>query len=163
VSASVNGETLYFCAAGYVWAVSSSGGEPHAVAAGDYAVVDPSRGSLIVVRGASSHMRMFRVPLDGHPEREIPLDHSIPVYASHAGPFSSESIDAKGRLLVSLSPFDSWFNALGILDTNTGRIDRVPVDSLSDHHSAVWTRDGGVLYTEVRMRAAIWKFLQADN
>jgi hypothetical protein len=163
LSASVNGETLYFCAAGSVWAVSSSGGEPRAVAAGDYVTVDPSRGSLIVVRGASSHIRIFQVPLDDRPEREIPLDHSIPVYGTHAGPFSSESIDAKGRLLVSLSPFDSWFNALGILDTNSGRIDRVPVDSLSDHHSGVWTPDGGVLYTEVRMRATIWKFLQADN
>jgi hypothetical protein len=163
LSASANGEMLYFCAGGSVWAVPSSGGEPRAVATGDYAVVDRSGDRLIVVRGASSHIRMFHVPIDGGPEREIPLDRSFPVYGAHAGTFSSESIDAKGRLLVSLSPFDSWFNALGILDTNAGRIVRVPIDILSDHQSGVWTPDGGVLFTEVSMRATIWKFLPANK
>ena len=163
LSASANGEVLYFCAGGSVWAVPSSGGEPRAVAPGDYATVDRSSNSLIVVRGASSHIRMFQVPLDGGLEREIPLDRSLPLYGAHAGSFSSESIDAKGRMLVSLSPFDSWFNALGILDTKTGRIVRVPVDSLSDHHSGVWSPDGGIYFTEVRMRATIWKFLPADQ
>jgi hypothetical protein len=40
--ASANGEMLYFCAGGSVWAVPSSGGEPRAVAPGDYATVDRS-------------------------------------------------------------------------------------------------------------------------
>ena len=157
LSASANGENLYFCAGGKVWAVPSAGGEPHAVTTGDYAAVDRS-GGLIVVRGAASRLRLFQVPLDGGPEREIPLDRSVPIYATHAGFFSSESIDAKGRLLLSLSPLDSWFNTLGILDTNNGSIVRVPTDTLSDHHCGVWTADGGVLYTEVRMRATLWKF-----
>jgi len=48
------------------------------------------------------------------------------------------------------------------LDTGTGRIDRLPVDRSSDHHSGAWTPDGGIVYSEVRMRAAMWKFLPAD-
>lgn len=76
----------------------------------------------------------------------------------HGGYFSSGSIDANGRLLVSLSPVDSWFNPIGILDTVTGRITRVPGDPLSDHHSAVWTPDGKIISTQAGLRATIWKF-----
>jgi hypothetical protein len=163
LSASADGGTIYFCAGNSVWSISPSGGEARAVSPAAYAVVDRSDHALIVVRGESSHIRMFHVPLDDGVEREIPLDRSIPVYGEHAGTFSSGSLDARGRLLVSLSPLDSWFNALGILDTENGRIARIPVDVVSDHHSGVWEPDGSVLFTEIRMRALVWRFLPADQ
>ena len=158
LSASPNGEMLYFCAAGKVWAVAVSGGEARAVTTGEYAAVDFFGNGLIVVRGESSHIRMFHVSMDGAREREIPLDRSVPLYGTHAGFFSSGSLDDKGRLLVALSPLDSWFNPLGILDTGTGHIVRVTADSLSDHQSGVWTPDGRILCTQVPARASIWKF-----
>ncbi len=158
LTAAPDGSVLYFCAGGSVWAVPSSGAEARAIATGEYAAMDRSGRSLIVVRGESAHMRMFHVPLNGAAEQEIPLDRSMPLYGIHGGFFSSGSMDPKGRLLVSLSPFDSWFNPLGILDTNTGRITQIPGTGLSDHHSGVWTPDGGILATQAPMRAAIWKF-----
>ena len=80
LSASANGEMLYFCAVGSVWATfRASGGETRAVTAGEYAVVDFSRPGLIVVRSESSHIRMLHVPLDGTGEQEIPLDRSLPL------------------------------------------------------------------------------------
>jgi len=158
LTASPDGATLYFCAGGSVWAVPSSGGEARAVSTGEYAVVDRSGRSLIVVRRESAHNRMFQVPLDGAPEREIPLDSSLPLYGVHGGFFSSGSMDARGRLIVALSPLDSWFNPLGILATGTGRITRVPAESLSDRHSGVWTPDGRILAGQVVMRATIWRF-----
>src|ERR1039458_7920616 len=144
-------------------AIPAWGGEARAVSTGEYAVVDLFRPGLIVVRGESSHIRMFHVPLDGTGEREIPLDRSLPLYGTHAGFFSSGSVDATGRLLVALSPLDSWFNALGILDTDTGHIVRVPADSSSDHQSGVWTPDGRILFTQVPARATIWKFQPLDK
>ena len=158
LTASPDGATLYFCAGGSVWAVPSSGGEARAVSTGEYAVMDRSGRSLMVVRGESSHYRMFQVLLDGAPEREIPLDSSLPLYGVHGGFFTSGSLDAKGRLIVALSPLDSWFNPLGILNTHTGRITRLPAESLSDRHSGVWTPDGRILAGQVVMRATIWKF-----
>jgi hypothetical protein len=163
LSASANGDLLYFCSAGSVWAVPAYGGEARAGATAEYAVADFSRSGLIVVRGESSHIRMFHVPLDGTGEREIPLDRSLPLYGTHAGFFSSGSLDARGRLLVALSPLDSWFNPLGILDTDTGHIVRVTADSLSDHQSGVWTPDRRILYTQVPARATIWKFQPLDK
>jgi len=125
--------------------------------------MDISNHSLIVLRGESSHIRMFRVPLDGAAEREIPFSNSIPLYGDHGGFFSSGSIDAKGRLLIGLSPFDSWFNPLAILATDTGRITRVTGESLSDHHSGVWTPDGQILSAQVSMRATVWKFQPVEK
>ena len=158
LTASPDGATLYFCAGGFVWNIPSSGGEARAVSSGEYAIMDRSGRGLIVVRGERSHTRLFQVPLDGAPEREIPVENSPPLYAVHAGYLSSGSMDAAGRLIVALSPVDSWFNPLGILDTNTGRITRLAADSLSDRHSGVWTPDGRILAGQVVMRAAIWAF-----
>ena len=72
-------------------------------------------------------------------------------------------MDAKGRLLIALSPIDSWFNPLGILATDSGHITRVPVDSSSDHHSAVWTPDGQIVFGQVSMRANIRKFRPVEK
>jgi hypothetical protein len=77
-----------------------------AVTTCQYAIMDHSGRSLIVVRGERSHARMFQVMLDGAPEREIPLDSSLPLYGVHGGFFTSGSMDAKGRLIVTLSPLD---------------------------------------------------------
>jgi hypothetical protein len=51
-----------------------------AVTTYEYAIMDHSGRSLIVVRGERSHARMFQVMLDGAREREIPLDSSLPLY-----------------------------------------------------------------------------------
>jgi eukaryotic-like serine/threonine-protein kinase len=158
LTASADGGTLYFCAGGSVWAVSSAGGAPRAVSTGEAAVMEPSGRSLIVVRGESSHARMLRVPLDGAAETEIPPDSSSPLFAGNGGFLSSGSIDARGRLLISITPVDSWFNPIGILDTATGRITRVPGDILSDHHSAVWAPGGKIVSTRTGLRATMWKF-----
>jgi eukaryotic-like serine/threonine-protein kinase len=163
LTASADGATLYFCAGGVVWTVPSAGGEPHAVSTGEGVVMEPSGSSLIVARGDSTHIRMFHVPIDGAAEREIPLEASDPLFTGNGGYFSSGSIDAHGRMLISLDPLDSWFNSIAILDTATGRITRVPGDTLSDHHSAVWTPDGRILATQVGLRATLWKFQPEPN
>jgi hypothetical protein len=162
LTAPADGTTLYFCAGGSLWAVSASGGEARVVSPAEYAVMEPSGRGLIVARGQSSRIRLFHVPLDGSAEREIASDSANPLYTDHGGYFSTGSIDARGRLLVSLLLADSWFNPIGILDTVTGRITRVPGDSLSDRQSAVWTPDGRILATQLGLRATIWRF-QAEG
>jgi hypothetical protein len=158
LTASTDGKTLYFAAGGSVWSVNSTGGDAHLVTAGENAVMEPSGRSLIVARSESTQVRLFHVPLDGTAEREISLDRAFPLFTGSAGYFSTGSFDAKGRLLVSLTPLDSWFNPVGVLDTATGQITRVPGDSLSDHHSAVWTPDGQIIATQTGLRSTIWKF-----
>ena len=70
----------------------------------------------------------------------------------------ANAIDARDRLLVTLQPPDSWFSALGILDSMTGRITRVSSDTGSDHHSAAWLPDGRILVARAGLRAAFGGF-----
>src|SRR5436305_15217495 len=69
LTASPDGSVLYFCAAGSLWAVPASGGDARPVSTGEFAAVDPSGRSLIVVRRERARMRMLQVPLDGAPAR----------------------------------------------------------------------------------------------
>ena len=157
LAASPDGTTLYVTAGSMVWAIPSAGGEPKKICAAESAIVEPPGRNLVVARGDASRTRLYRVPLDGGPEREIPIDHSVFLYASPLY-LTPGAVDAHGRLLVSLSPHDSWFNPPGILDLATGKITVVPTDGLSDHHSFVWTPDGQILTQAIGLRAAIWHF-----
>jgi len=156
LTSSPDGKALYFGMGGSIWTAPSAGGESKMVCAGDAAVMEPSGRSLLVTRMENSRVRMLRVPLGGDPGSEIPLDALLD--ANHAKYISSGSIDAQGRLLVPVTPPDSWFNHLGILDTATGHISRIPDQSLIDYPSAVWTPDGRILALQIPHRAAIWKF-----
>jgi WD40 repeat protein len=158
VSCSPDGRTLYFSARGAIWSIPSSGGEARNIRAGDRVVSDPSGRRLIIEAVEGSQLRLFSVPLDGSPEREIPLDHSIPLTRS---PLSTSGLSADGRLLVPLAPPDSWFNPPAVIDTATGRITRIPSDSRSDYRSMGWTPDGQVIALKNGLRAALWKFQPA--
>jgi hypothetical protein len=98
---------------------------------------------------------MYRVPLDGSSEQEIPIDESTPLWDS---PVSLGALDRKGRLLASAAPWDSWFNPLVMIDTASGRITRVPANELRDYHSAAWLPDGRIVASQVATRATLWKF-----
>ncbi len=155
MSCSPDGATLYFSARGVIWSIASSGGEARSVREGQSVVADPSGGRLIVKVMGSSQERLFSVPLDGSPEREIRLDGSIRMQRSQ---LSTSGLSADGRLLVPLAPGDSWFNPPGVIDTATGRITRIPSDNQSDYRSMGWTRDGQVVALKNGLRATLWKF-----
>jgi hypothetical protein len=155
LAASADGTTFYFASAGAVWAISLSGGEPHRIAAGDSAVIEPSGKALIVQRAESGRIHLFRVPLGGGAEKEISLD---PSFILVGWPLSPGALDSKGRLLITLALRDSWFNPLAIVDTATGRLTRIPGDDSSDYHTAAWTPDGHIVTIQLGLRAALWKF-----
>jgi hypothetical protein len=155
VSCSPDGGTLYFSARGMIWSIPSSGGAARNIREGDRVVSDPAGRRLIVQVIDSSQLRLFSVPLDGSPEREIRLDHSIPLSRF---PLSTGGLSPDGRLLVPLAPRDSWFNPPAVIDTATGRITRIPSDNQSDYRSMGWTRDGQVIALKNGLRATLWKF-----
>jgi hypothetical protein len=160
ISCSPDGATSYFSAGGVIWSIPSSGGEARNVRGGQSVVADPSGRRLIIQVFESSQLRLFSVPLDGSPEREIPLDQSIRVTRSQ---LSTSGLSADGRLLVPLAPRDSWFNPPGVIDSATGRITRIPSDNQSDYRSMGWTRDGQVIALKNGLRATLWKFQPASH
>ncbi|MBI3667197.1 MAG: protein kinase [Acidobacteria bacterium] len=159
LSCSPDGKTVYFAARGVIWSIPSSGpsaaGEARKIRSGDGVVADPSGRRLIVQVQESSQLHRFSVPLDGGPEREIPMDSSFSVAPIALSP---DALHADGWLLTSLLLRDSWFNPPGVIDTVTGHITRIPSDNLSDYQSIGWTPDGQVMALKIGLRATLWKF-----
>ncbi|HEY3928933.1 MAG TPA: protein kinase [Candidatus Koribacter sp.] len=155
LAASADGATLYFTAGGTVWSVASSGGDPHSICPGDWVVWNPARGTLIVARNESLRINLFEVPAMGGTERSIPPDHDSPLFNLFVSP---GTIRSDGQMLVPLNVVDSWFNPLGQLDLQSGRVKRLAGDPMSDLHSAAWTRDGGIVATRETLDSSIWRF-----
>jgi eukaryotic-like serine/threonine-protein kinase len=159
IGCSPDGRTVYFAASAAIWSLPSSGGEARKIREGHSAVVDPLGRRLLVKVMDSPRMRLFSVPLDGSPESEIPLDRSIPMATSQ---LSTGALNRDGRLLAPLAPRDSWFNPPGVIDTASGRIERIPSD-LGDYRSLGWTHDGQVMALKNGLRATVWKFQPAAH
>ena len=152
VSCSPDGKTLYFAAAGSIWAVSTSGGELRRVHAGNGATVEPGGESLLVQIREPPTTRLVRVPLHGGPEKEIPA----------LGPLQlAIAIDnggvRNGQLLAPGSgPY--WYWPPAIFDLATGKSARIPLEYVSDFHHMSWTPDGKVIASALGWRSSMWKF-----
>jgi hypothetical protein len=159
ISCSPDGKTVYFAARGSIWSTPSSGvsfgSRAEKIRAGDAVVADPSGRRLIIEALGSRQLRLFSVPLDGRPEREVAVENSFPVAPL---PLSPNALNADGRLLTSLLLPNSWFNPPGVVNTMTGRMTRIPSGNLSDYQSIGWTPDGQVMALKIGLRAILWKF-----
>jgi hypothetical protein len=163
IASSPDGKTLYFSASGKIWSVPSAGGEPRPIRAGDGVIADPGGSSLLISTVESAKVRLFRLALtEGgavRAEHEITTDGSVPLATVFRGGF----LGADGRLLVVVAPLDSWFWVPGILDTNTGRITRLPTDQASHTRSLSWTPDGQVVEVRESVRSTLWRFQRVEK
>ena len=158
LAASPDGGTLFFAAGGTVWSIASAGGEARKIRAGNRVVAAPSGRALLVSVLQNPDMRLFRVPLDGGPEVEIPADRSHSVEYSF---LSSGAWNRDGRLLVSLQ--DSWFNEPAVLDTLTGRVQPLPFDNANSYLSMAWLPDGRMMALRLGTRSTLWRFQPAKD
>lgn len=158
-----DGKTIFFAARGVVLSVPSAGSatsEARRIRAGDGVVADPP-GTKILVRGMEgSEIHLFSVPLDGSPERKIPLVKTDPVAPA---PLAANALSPDGRLLTGLVRPDMYFNPPGLVDTNTGRVTRMPSEILYDYQGIGWTPDEHVIALKIGTRATMWKFQPAPR
>jgi eukaryotic-like serine/threonine-protein kinase len=155
LASSPDGVTLYVAAGGTIWSVASSGGEPRRIRAGNSAAIDPAGEHLLVQVIETPRSRLFEMPLDGGPEREIPLNG--PFHLTFE-PLYSSSIGRDGRLLVPLASPDNWFFLPGVVDLATGRMTQIPVDHFGDYHFLVRAPNGQVIACAYDLRSALWRF-----
>ena len=156
LAASSDGATVYFAAGGTIWSIPSAGGDARKIRSGNRVVADRSGQALLISILESPKMRLFRVPLDGAPEREILADpsHSVAYQLLSPGSWNPD-----GRLLVSLH--DSWFTGPAVLDTSTGRVQPLPFDNGSDYSSLGWLPDGRIMALRITLRSTLWRFTTA--
>jgi hypothetical protein len=114
----------------------------------------PDGRNLAVLTLGSSRARLFQLPLDGSPEREIVLEGGAEVGEVYSG----GAVHADGRILLGLSSADSWFTSMGVIDLATGRITRKVDDPHNDFDSMCWTPEGKIIALKLTLRSSIWKF-----
>ena len=156
MSSSPDGKTLYCAAAGSIWAVTRDG-QARRVSAGTAATVEPGGQSLLVEVREAPNTRLFRVPLNGGPEQEIPVPAPLQLaYVIDNGGVRN------GRLLAPESA-PSWYWPPAIFDLATGKSTVIPLSYLNDFHHMSWTPDGKVMACALAWRSSMWKFTRSPQ
>jgi len=155
LTASADGKTLFYTAAGSVWAVPSTDGKPRKIHTGDRVAVDPNGEYLIVNLDEPTGERLVRVPLSGGEARDVRVQSDIPLSLL---PVGGKGIRKDGRILVGIYPRDYWFFSLAVLDGSDGSLTRIPLNYSGDIFLSGWASDGRVLATAQTLSARVWRF-----
>jgi hypothetical protein len=154
--ATPDGKTLYCTTGGSIWMQPADGGEPTRMRAGNAIAMDPAGKYMAVIDTSQGKMRLLKVALDGGAEREIAISGN-----ARPAPVETGSISKDGKLLIGLQAPDSWFLDAAVIDLETGRAERIPIDAVGDNLSLGWTADGQILAAVAGLESSLWKFGQA--
>ena len=158
LAASPDSKTLYFGSDGEIWAIPVEDGTPKKIAAGDKVSVHPNGRELILTQSQTGNPELIRVPAVGGEGRKIHLENG-PAMAPVAP--GARAINREGKMLISLSPPDSWFYRVVVLDPVTGHITPIKVTYAGDTLSANWTADGQIISVGLPLKSRIWRFRKA--
>lgn len=154
LAASPDGATLYYSSGGAIWAIPATDGTPRELAQGNSIAVDPNGRDLVIKREGPSG-GLFRVSVTGGPVQEIPVPSQWSLAPVSIG---QAAIAKNGRILIPVSPADSWFFRLVELDPSRGQASAIPVTYSGDTIAGDWTSDGRILAAGLPLKAQIWHF-----
>jgi hypothetical protein len=154
LAASPDARNLYYIQSRDIWTVPVAGGPPHKLVAGDAVAPDPNGQDLIVLRTEKDAVHLFRVPLPGGAEQPIPFHSEMRLGLYLA----SNAVGKDGRILVNVKSLDSRWYQVGILDSKTGKVERLVVPYSGDILYPGWTPDGRILADGSPIRATLWRY-----
>ena len=160
LAASADGKTLYFAAAGAIWAIGVEGGAERKISDGDSVTVEPESGDLIVKLDELQRFRLQRVDPVGGRVQELAVTGSDLRLADR--PLMPGAV-RNGRLLFTAATDDSWFWQVGQLDLRSGTVSRVPIPVDTDLHLAAWNGDGSILAVGLGVRSTLWRYAKAER
>jgi hypothetical protein len=160
IAASPDGATLYYSLRGFIWAQPLSGGGPRRIAEGTDVAADPSGRYVYVKRNRQNAIQMFRIPTGGGPEEILPVLNG---YRNALAPLAPASVDARGRVLVTVLGPDSFYYRLAIADPVKHTATLVPLDYDGDVMSAVWLPDGRISAVAEMYRHSIWHYTRSGR
>jgi len=150
-----DGRTLYYGAAGVIWAIPSEGGQPRKIAAGDAVVAAPDGRDLIVKLNEKSGSRLVRIAAAGGDPQPMPFAGGLRLTAM---PLGATAVAKDGRILVQVASVDSWFWRAAILDPASGRTTPIPLHYEGDLFFPGWDREGRVLALGIGLKGSVWRF-----
>jgi hypothetical protein len=154
LAGSPDGKTLYYTAAGAVWAVPTNGGSARRIRSGDGVAADPGGRYLVIDVNDTSQVRLYHVPLDGGPESEILVQSDVRLAGGVN--LTSNAVGADGRVAVQVVPPASWFWPLAILEPRTGRLAVLGGQLESDQRGG-WDPGGRIVCWAMGLEARLWR------
>ena len=128
------------------------------IAAGDNVTVDPNGRELILTQNEASSPTLVKVPVVGGTVEKVHLENGqwmAPVPSGARAPTRDR------KMLISVSPLDSWFYRVVVLDLATGHIAPIKVTYPGDTLSGNWTADGRVISVGLSLKSHVWRFRPA--
>jgi eukaryotic-like serine/threonine-protein kinase len=159
LAASADSTTIYFGADGFIWSIPADDGAPQKIAAGEKVSADPNGKFLVIMQNVQSKPVLIRVSTGTGKTEQIHLEAGRSLASVPAG---ARAINRQGKMLITISPPDSWFYRVAVLDLGTGKVTPVKVDYAGDTLSGNWTADGRVISVGLPLRSHIWRFRPAS-
>jgi hypothetical protein len=156
LAGSPDGRTLYYVSDGVVWSVPVEGGTPARVRDGNGVAVDPLGRYLVINLFEPDVVRLFRVPLDGSPEAEIPVAAGVRLARD---PLAPNAVARDGRIAVRVA--QSWYWPAAIVDPTTGQVEPLIRNASMDHIKPGWTVDGQIVAGAWESPSRLWRFRPA--
>ena len=117
--------------------------------------VDPNGRTLVIKLDGASGGRLFRVSTVGGPVEEIPVPREWSLAPVSIG---QSAVAKDGRILIPVSPADSWFYRLALLNPQGGQGAVIPVSYSGDTIAGGWTSDGRIVAAGLPLKGQIWHF-----
>jgi hypothetical protein len=159
LAGSVDGKTIFFGKAGQIWRLPVAGGTPERLTTGVGVAADPRSKDLVVQRIDETGVHLFRVPLDGGREQEIPVrgDLRLAPFPMHPG-----GVGPDGRIVIGVVSPSAWFWPAAILDPKTGKLELTP-SGLTYDMTSQWTADGSIVSSALPLEARLWRLVPIGN
>jgi len=61
-------------------------------------------------------------------------------------------------MVAPLASLDSWFYVPGMIDLETGKMTRIPVDDFRDYSFLAWTPERQIVAAANELRFPVWRF-----
>jgi hypothetical protein len=151
LTASPDGQMLYFATAGKIWGLPTNDGEPQLIREGYGVAMDPRGQYLIVQPGERDNLRLVRVPLQAGAQQPLsfPSVHLV-------GAINSNAVRADGTIIKPGASADSYPWHPTVLFPGTGKAQRIPLPSFLDIFSTGWTAEGQIVAFGQQLNATIW-------
>lgn len=117
--------------------------------------VDPNGRTLVIKLDGATGGRLFRVSTAGGPVEEIPVPREWSLAPVSIG---QSAVAKDGRILIPVSPADSWFYRLAQVDAHGGQGSVIPVSYSGDTIAGGWTSDGRIVAAGLPLKGQIWHF-----
>ena len=100
-------------------------------------------------------IRLVKVSVSGAAEQPIPFQTALRPAPIIVTP---NAIGKDGRVLLTVTAADSWFYGPALLDSRSGRVDRIPLKFTGDVLAPDWLDDGRILAVGRPIKVTIWRF-----